>query len=143
MDARGSDADIIVPFVPGPRSAIPYGGGVLDSAGQAIMDLLKRAAEKAEESSQHALDVARNLQIQLHAAEDRIKSLEIEIIRSRDRADQAENRVEEAETRAEQAEKWLHQISLEIERRFFTSPDSRSPQTPPRQFTPQTYARKK
>ena len=46
--------------------------GQLDSAGQAILKLLHKAAATAEANSRHALETAQKLSSQLEAAKDRI-----------------------------------------------------------------------
>ena len=126
MNVRPSET--IVPFAPAGRSPVPNGGDTIDSAGQDILGLLQRAASVAEENSQHALGIAHNLSLQLRAAEDRIKDLEADVQHYRDRADYAE--------------KWLHQVSVEIERQFFKPADTRGAQAPHRKAGPEAYARK-
>jgi hypothetical protein len=129
MSGRLSDtSETIVPFAPVARNAAADVGDPLDSAGQTILGLLHRAAGMAEENSQHALGVAHKLSLQLRAAEDRIKDLEADVRHYQDRADRAE--------------KWLHQISVEIEQRFFGPADGRRPQAPPRQSAPRASGRK-
>jgi hypothetical protein len=64
------------------------------------------------------------LSAQLRAAEDRIRELEAKVRHHQDRADRAE--------------RWLHQISVEIEQKFFGREDSRPSQPPP----PQAHFRK-
>ena len=49
--------------------------GQLDSAGQAILRLLYKAADTAEANSRKALETAQKLSSQLHAAQDRIAEL--------------------------------------------------------------------
>jgi hypothetical protein len=121
-------SETVVPFAALSRGSDPGRGDPLDSAGQTILGLLHRAAEMAEENSQHALGVAHTLSLKLRAAEDRIKDLEADVRHYQDRADRAE--------------KWLHQIAVEIEQRFFKPTDSRSAQAPPRKAGPEAYARK-
>ena len=70
----------------------------LDSAGQAILKLLHKAADTAEANSRQALETAQRLSIQLRAAEDRIAELEAGVLQYRERA--------------ERAEKWLRKISM-------------------------------
>ena len=53
--------------------------GQLDSAGQAILKLLHKAAGTAEANSRHALETAQKLSSQLEAAKDRIAQLESEV----------------------------------------------------------------
>jgi hypothetical protein len=119
-------SETVIPFVAPARHA--DGGDPLDGAGQTILGLLHRAAGMAEENSKHALGVAHKLSLELHTAEDRIKDLEADVQFYRVRADRAE--------------KWLHQISVEIEQRFFGPSDGRPAQGPSRQAGPQAHARK-
>jgi hypothetical protein len=129
MSGRASDTpDTVVPFAPVARGSVPGAADPLDSAGQTIIGLLHRAAGMAEENSQHALGVAHKLSLQLRAAEERIADLEADVRGYQDRADRAE--------------KWLYQISVEIEQRFFRSVDNRPVQAAPRQAGPMAYARK-
>jgi chromosome segregation ATPase len=83
----------------------------LDSAGQAILKLLHKAADTAEANSRQALETAQRLSSQLRAAEDRIAELEAEVLQYRERA--------------ERAEKWLRKISTEIEDRLINQPEER------------------
>jgi chromosome segregation ATPase len=81
----------------------------LDSAGQAVLKLLHKAAGVAETNSRHALETAQELSRQLREAENRIAELE------------AENQL--YREKAEQAEQWLHKISTEIEERLIRKPE--------------------
>ena len=83
----------------------------LDSAGQAILKLLHKAADAAEANSRQALETAQRLSSQLHAAQDRIAELEAELQLNRGRADRAEG--------------WLSKISTEIEDRLIKQPEER------------------
>ena len=83
----------------------------LDSAGQAILKLLHKAADAAEANSRQALETAQRLSSQLHAAQDRIAELEAELQLNRDRADRAEE--------------WLRKIATEIENRLVDEPEER------------------
>ena len=56
----------------GQDGAASNDGGQLDSAGQAILKLLHKAAGTAEANSRHALETAQKLSSQLRAAQDRI-----------------------------------------------------------------------
>jgi septal ring factor EnvC (AmiA/AmiB activator) len=85
--------------------------GQLDSAGQAILKLLHKAAGAAEANSRQALDTAQKLSSQLRAAEDRIAELEAEVQHYRDKC--------------ERAEEWLSKISTEIEDRLINEPVER------------------
>ena len=97
----------VVPFAPTARSA-SSDASQLDSAGQAIMKLLHKAAGVAEANSQHALDMATKLSHQLRAAEDRIAELEAD--------------AQSYQERAERAEQWLHKIYTDVEERFIRRP---------------------
>ena len=77
----------------------------LDRAGHAIMDALRQAVGAAEAKYQQAVEMTHKLAAQLRSAEDRVKELEAH--------------VRHHEVRAERAEKWLYQISVEIEQKFF------------------------
>jgi hypothetical protein len=81
---------------PEPKEAPPRSDGdVLDQAGQAIVGLLQHATRD------RAMEQARKLSHQLHAAEGRIDQLHAEI--------------EQAQGRTARAEKWLARIYQEIE----------------------------
>ena len=90
----------------------------LDSAGQAILKLLHKAAGAAEANSRQALETAQRLSSQLRAAEDRIAELEAEVQQDRERAERAEN--------------WLHKISAEIEDRLINQPEGKRRHASPR-----------
>jgi cell fate (sporulation/competence/biofilm development) regulator YmcA (YheA/YmcA/DUF963 family) len=87
----------------------------LDSAGQAILKLLHKAADAAEANSGQALARAQRLSSQLRAAEDRVAELEAQVQQYRERA--------------ERAEEWLRKISTEIEDRLINEPDQKRRQT--------------
>ena len=91
----------------------------LDKAGQAILGLLNRAASAAETNYQQAIEMTHKLSAQFRAAEDRIRELEAKVRQHAERADRAE--------------RWLHQVSVEIEQKFFGRDDSRPSQPPPPQ----------
>jgi hypothetical protein len=79
----------------------------LDSAGQAILKLLHKAAGAAEANSRQALETAQQLSSQLRAAADRIAELEAEIQHYREKS--------------ERAEEWLRKISMEKRIALLTS----------------------
>jgi cell fate (sporulation/competence/biofilm development) regulator YmcA (YheA/YmcA/DUF963 family) len=83
-------------------------GGQLDSAGQAILKLLHKAAGAGEANSRRASETAQRLSSQLRAAEDRIAELEAEVHHYREKS--------------ERAEEWLRKISTEIEDRLINEP---------------------
>jgi cell fate (sporulation/competence/biofilm development) regulator YmcA (YheA/YmcA/DUF963 family) len=85
--------------------------GQLDSAGQAILQLLHKAAGTAEANSRKALETAQKLSSQLHAAQDRIAELEGE--------------VEQYRERAARAEEWLRKISMEIQDRLINASEEK------------------
>ena len=83
----------------------------MNSAGQAILKLLHKAADAAEANSRQALETAQRLSSQLHAAQDRIAELEAELQLYREKADRAEE--------------WLRKISMEIEDRLINQPEEK------------------
>jgi len=90
----------------------------LDSAGQAILKLLHKAADAAEENSRRALEMAQKLSSQLRTAEDRIAELEAEVEYYRDKS--------------ERAEEWLRKIAMEIEERLVSQPEDTRRHVSPR-----------
>ncbi len=104
------DAEVDIPYAPSRRSAAPHAEDRVEIAGHTILGLLNRAATAAEENSKQALEIAHKLSRQLRAAEDRIVDLEADLRVYQDRA--------------ERAERWLQQISVEIEQRFFKPANS-------------------
>src|ERR1700722_9208508 len=79
-------------------------GDQLETAGQAILKLLHKAADAAEGNRRQALATAQKLLSQLRAAEDRIGQLEAEVQHHGEKSDRAEA--------------WLRKISTEIEDRL-------------------------
>ena len=86
-------------------------GGQLDTAGQAILKLLHRAANAADANNRRALETAQKLANDLRAAEDRIVELEAEIQQYREKSQRAED--------------WLNKISMEIEDRLINQPEEK------------------
>jgi cell fate (sporulation/competence/biofilm development) regulator YmcA (YheA/YmcA/DUF963 family) len=80
----------------------------LDSAGEAILKLLHKAAGATEANSRRALETAQKLASQLRAAEDRIAELETDVHHYREKS--------------ERAEEWLRKIFMEIEDRLVKEP---------------------
>jgi len=76
----------------------------LDNAGEAILQLVGKAADAADQNSRQVVETAQRLSQQLRAAEDRVAQLEAEIAAYREKA--------------ERAERWLHTVYSEIEDRF-------------------------
>ena len=96
---------------PGENGASHKDASQVDSAGQAILKLLHKAAGAAEANSRQALETAQQLSSQLRAAADRIAELEAEIQHYREKS--------------ERAEEWLRKISMEIEDRLVNEPDDK------------------
>ena len=93
-EAKNTEADVV------DRAA-----DVVDRAGNAIVELVNRAANNGEANLLAAQETAEKLAYQLRAAQGRINELEANVRYYQDRMDRAE--------------KWLYQISSEIEQRFF------------------------
>jgi hypothetical protein len=106
----------VVPFAP-KLTARSDPNDPLDKAGHLILDMVGRAASIAEANYQQAVEMSRKLSAQLRGAEDRMRELEAKVRQHADRADRAE--------------RWLHQVSVEIEQKFFGREDSRPSQPPP------------
>lgn len=122
-------SESVVPFAPTGKTTAQDEADPLDAAARGVLGLLQRAAGMAEENSQQALEAAQKLSVQLRAAENRIRDLEADLRYHQERADRAE--------------KWLHQISVEIEDRFFRRDDNRRvPNAPTPQSILRTYGRK-
>jgi hypothetical protein len=111
MSDRGSGSkDAVVPLAP-KLSARSNPNDPLEKAGYVILDMIGQAASTAAVSHQQAVESNRKLSAQLRGAEDRIRELEAEVRHHEDRADRAE--------------RWLHQVSVEIEEKFFGKAASR------------------
>jgi hypothetical protein len=91
-------------------------GDPLDRAGQTILSALDRAAGAAEEKYRQAVETTHKVSAQLRAAEDQIRELE--------------GKARYQENRADRAEKWLYQISVEVEQKFFGRADERPSPAP-------------
>jgi ABC-type transporter Mla subunit MlaD len=98
----------VIPYVaPGAENTA---ADVVDRAGNAILELVNRAAHTAGSDLQAAREDAEKLTDQLQASQSRINELEAQ--------------VRYYQGRAERAEKWMHQISSEIQQRFLGPDDS-------------------
>jgi len=86
----------------------------IDRAGHAVIALLQKAADIAEENTERAMTVAHRLGLELRTAEDRIRELEGE--------------VERLESRATRSEQWLGTIKKEIEDTIIAPMEARSKQ---------------
>ena len=111
MSRGAAMAEAVVPFAPKSNSKSE---AQVDRAGQAILGLLHQAASTAEANNQQAVEMTHKLSAQLRATEDRIRQLEAT--------------VRHHEGRADRAEKWLYQISMEIEQKFFGGENNRPSQ---------------
>ena len=119
MSDRGSGpTEAVIPLAP-KSNARPDPNDPLDKAGHLILDMVGQAASIAEANYQQAVEVSCNLSVQLRGAEDRIRELEATARRHAERADRAE--------------RWLHQVSVEIEQKFFAREKDRPSQPPPPQ----------
>ena len=107
-----SSSEYAIPRVEG--VAASSDASQLDSAGEAILKLLRKAAGAAEAHSRQASETAQKLSSQLRAAEDRIAELEAEVHHYREKSDRAEE--------------WLRKISMEIEDRLISEPDDKRQQ---------------
>ena len=94
----------------------PEANDPLERAGHLILDMVGKAASAADANYQQAVEISRKLSAQLRGAEDRIRELEAQARHHQDRADRAE--------------KWLYQISVDVEQKFFGREDSRPLQPP-------------
>jgi hypothetical protein len=117
MSDRGSDAtEPVVPFAP-KLTARSDPNDPLEKAGHLILDRVRQAASTAEANHRQATEKTHKLSAQLRGTEDRIRELEAKARHHEDRADRAE--------------RWLHNVSVEIEQKFFGREDSRTSQPPP------------
>jgi hypothetical protein len=95
----------IVPFAPGSKGNVQHDGDPVERTGQAIVGLIKEAAETSRAVCEQATNTAEKLVQQLHATEEKIKELELGVRHYCDRA--------------LRAERWLVRIQHEIEGKFF------------------------
>jgi protein-tyrosine-phosphatase len=114
--ASQSDTESAIPFAKAATNEHSSDGNQLDSAGQAILDLLRKANDVVEANSRQAVDTVETLSKQLHAAEDRIAALEGE--------------VEVWRERSERAARWLVKIFKDIEERLLREPEERQRRLP-------------
>ena len=83
----------------------PEANDPLERAGHLILDMVGKAASAADANYRQAVEMSCKLSAQLRGAEDRIRELEAQARHHQDRADRAE--------------KWLYQISVDVEQKFF------------------------
>jgi hypothetical protein len=96
----------IVPFAHTPKGN-PDANIIADDSGRAILAMLKKAAEQANEDCARAMNLAHKLTFQVRDLEERFRQLELEAAQFRDRATHAEA--------------WLLRIQNDIEDTFFQS----------------------
>ena len=115
MSNRGEGAaESVIPISAAPK--LNSRAEVVDRAAQTILGTINRAATTVQASYRQGLEINSKLATQLRAAEQRISELEVKARYHEDRADRAE--------------KWLYQISVEIEQKFFGR-DEDNAQPPP------------
>jgi predicted nucleic acid-binding Zn-ribbon protein len=98
----------IVPITPD-KASVRDDGDLVERAGQALVALIKEAADVTKANCEEAVDAAQDISDQLRASEGRIKDLEADLRHYQDRA--------------ARAEKWLDRVHKEVEQKFFR-PDS-------------------
>jgi hypothetical protein len=117
-DGGAGAAGSVVPLEPKAKVR-PEANDPLERAGRLILDMVGKAASAAEVNNQKAIQIAEKLSAQLRAAENRMRELEAQVRHHQDRPDRAE--------------RWLYQISVDVEQKFFGRDDSRASQPPPPQ----------
>ena len=110
MTSQNAAGSAVIPYAPQAKNT-DREGDQLDRVGHAILGLVNRAADATEADLQAAREAAAKLADQLRAANSRINELTANLRYYQDRTDRAE--------------KWLHQISSEIDQRFFVANDGR------------------
>src|SRR5215831_20326159 len=115
-EAKNTEADVV------DRAA-----DVVDRAGNAIVELVNRAANNGEANLLAAQETAEKLAYQLRAAQGRINELEANVRYYQDRT--------------ERAEKWMHQISSEIHQRFLGADDTDGTRRMAEQLKPRAMPR--
>jgi DNA repair ATPase RecN len=109
--AGQSDSGSTIPFARATKHEKSNDSGQLEVAGQAILNLLHKAAGAAEANSRQALETAQRLSSQLRDAEDRIANLESEVRFYREKSERAED--------------WLKKISTEIQDRLINESEEK------------------
>jgi DNA repair exonuclease SbcCD ATPase subunit len=106
----------LIPYAPEAKNAGPE-AEIVDRAGNAILELVGRAADVAAADLQEAREVAERLALQLQASRDQLRA-------AHDQINALKADVSLYQDRANRAEKWLQQISSEIEQKFLGADDS-------------------
>ena len=92
---------------------------LLDRAGDAILELVTRAAGTVQADLQEAREAAEKLADQLRAAHEQLQAAHDQLRAAHGQVNDLKADVRHYQDRSDRAEKWLHQISSEIEQRFF------------------------
>jgi hypothetical protein len=92
------------------------GEELIDQTGQALLALIKDAANVSKENIERAITMAHRVSLELRAAEERISQLEGDIAR--------------LESRATRAERWLEVIKTEIEAKLIAPMEANRPELP-------------
>jgi DNA repair ATPase RecN len=106
---------------------------IVDRAGNAILELVGRAADAAAADLKEAREAAEKLADQLRAAHEQLRAAHDQLRAAHDQVNDLKANVRHYQDRADRAEKWLHQISSEIEQKFLGADDKR----PVRRTAPQ------
>ena len=99
-------------FASPPHREMHPDSDTVERSGEAIVGLLKQAAENANATCDRAAEHAHKTSVLLRAAEGRIKELEVDLRHYQDCAQRAEER-------AQRAESWLVRIHNDVAQRFF------------------------
>jgi len=111
-----ADSQSVIPLARSAKDENSNDGDQLDSAGQAILKLLRKASDVAEANSRHAIETAQALSHNLRTAKDRIADLEAEVQFYREKS--------------EHAEEWMQKIFKEIEQRLLRESEERRRRLP-------------
>jgi hypothetical protein len=87
----------------------------LDKSGNAIVEMLHNAADKAQEERARAVDNIHRVSRELAIAQDRARAAEAEAAHFRERAGKAEAEAAHFRDRATKAEEWLLRIRTQID----------------------------
>src|SRR5215471_13036361 len=127
MTSVSEVTDTRVAAIPDVSEAKNTEADVVDRAGNAIVELVNRAANNGEANLLAAQETAEKLAYQLRAAQGRINELEANVRYYQDRT--------------ERAEKWMHQISSEIHQRFLGPDDTDGTRRMPERLKPRAMPR--
>jgi predicted nucleic acid-binding Zn-ribbon protein len=103
---------------------------LVDRAGNAILELVNRAAGTAAADLEEARGAAERFALQLQATRDQLQAAHDQIndlkAAAHDQINDLKADVRHYQDRANRAEKWLEQISSEIEQKFLSAHQKRS-----------------